>query len=75
LESGGYAQAGRIPTSSYSGYYWRSIAGGGGGGVRFHGCDTLGSVLSGRATQSLHFTPRMFPEAQALGRSSASRKP
>ncbi len=33
LENGGYAHAGRIPTGSYNGYYWRSIAGGGTGGV------------------------------------------
>ncbi|MGB8166735.1 MAG: Calx-beta domain-containing protein [Chthoniobacteraceae bacterium] len=33
LESGGYSHVGRIPTGSYNGYYWRSIAGGSGGGV------------------------------------------
>lgn len=29
----GYVQLGRIPTSSFSGYIWRSVAGGAGGGV------------------------------------------
>ncbi len=33
LESGAYVQAGRIPTGAYNGYFWRSIAGGSGGGV------------------------------------------
>ncbi len=33
LEAGAYAHVGRIPTSSYSGYVWTSIAGGTGGGV------------------------------------------
>lgn len=33
IEGGAYLHLGRMPTSSYSGYYWTSIAGGGGGGV------------------------------------------
>jgi len=33
IESGAFAQVGRIPTGSYNGYYWRSIAGAGTGGV------------------------------------------
>jgi hypothetical protein len=33
IESGGYLHLGRMPTSSYSGYYWTSIAGGSSGGV------------------------------------------
>lgn len=33
MDSGGYVFLGRIPTSSFSGYIWRSYAGGGGGGV------------------------------------------
>lgn len=33
IESGAYLHLGRMPTGSYSGYYWTSIAGGGGGGV------------------------------------------
>ena len=33
IETGAYAQMGRIPTGSYSGFLWRSIAGGNGGGV------------------------------------------
>jgi hypothetical protein len=33
IESGAQLHLGRMPTGSYSGYYWTSIAGGGGGGV------------------------------------------
>ena len=33
IESGGQMHLGRMPTSSYSGYYWTNIAGGGNGGV------------------------------------------
>ena len=33
IENGAYLHLGRMPTSSYSGYYWTSIAGGSGGGV------------------------------------------
>ncbi|MFN0077536.1 MAG: Calx-beta domain-containing protein [Prosthecobacter sp.] len=33
IESGAYLHLGRMPTGSYSGYYWTSIAGGSGGGV------------------------------------------
>ncbi len=33
MEVGAYAHLGRIPTGSYSGYVWTSIAGGSGGGV------------------------------------------
>ncbi|MCP5556202.1 MAG: PKD domain-containing protein [Verrucomicrobiaceae bacterium] len=33
MEAGAYAHVGRIPTGSYSGYIWTSIAGGAGGGV------------------------------------------
>lgn len=33
MDSGGYSHVGRIPTSSFSGYIWRSVAGGGTGGV------------------------------------------
>lgn len=33
IESGGYSHVGRIPQGAYNGYYWRSIAGGGNGGV------------------------------------------
>ncbi|MFZ4765174.1 MAG: Calx-beta domain-containing protein, partial [Roseimicrobium sp.] len=33
LENGAYAHLGRIPTGSYSGYVWTSVAGGGTGGV------------------------------------------
>ena len=33
MEAGAYAHFGRIPTGSYSGYVWTSIAGGSGGGV------------------------------------------
>jgi hypothetical protein len=33
IESGAFAHVGRIPTGSFSGYYWRSIAAGSTGGV------------------------------------------
>jgi len=33
IEGGAQLHLGRMPTGSYSGYYWTSIAGGGGGGV------------------------------------------
>ncbi len=33
MESGAYAHMGRIPQGAYNGYFWTSIAGGGGGGV------------------------------------------
>ena len=33
IESGGQMHLGRMPTGSYSGYYWTNIAGGGNGGV------------------------------------------
>lgn len=33
IESGAQLHLGRMPTGSYSGYYWTSIAGGSGGGV------------------------------------------
>lgn len=33
MDNGGYAHVGRIPTGSFSGYIWRSVAQGGGGGV------------------------------------------
>lgn len=33
MESAAYAHLGRIPTGSYSGYLWTSVAGGSGGGV------------------------------------------
>lgn len=33
MDSGGYVFLGRIPTGSFSGFLWRTIAGGGGGGV------------------------------------------
>jgi hypothetical protein len=33
MDSGAYVQVGRIPTGSYSGYLWQSIAGGSSGGV------------------------------------------
>ncbi len=33
MESGGQLHLGRMPTGSYNGYYWTSIAGGTGGGV------------------------------------------
>ncbi len=33
MDSGAYVFLGRIPTSSFSGYLWRSLAGGSGGGV------------------------------------------
>lgn len=33
MDNGGYAHVGRIPTGSFSGYIWRSVAAGGTGGV------------------------------------------
>ena len=33
IESGAYLHLGRMPTGSYNGYYWTSLAGGSGGGV------------------------------------------
>ena len=33
IEGGAQLHLGRMPTGSYSGYYWTSIAGGGSGGV------------------------------------------
>jgi hypothetical protein len=33
VDAGGYVQLGRITTGSFSGYVWRSVAGGAGGGV------------------------------------------
>ncbi len=33
MDNGGYAHLGRITTGSFSGYIWRSVAAGGGGGV------------------------------------------
>ena len=33
MDNGAYAHLGRIPTGSFSGYIWRSVAGGSGGGV------------------------------------------